>query len=227
MATRRQRGALEAIPRAGARLSARAQPCGARRERSHAGVLRRVAGLERLAAGGPGAGKISHVPAGNALLAFCDRAIRVKIPSSSVYRGAWRGLIAEPKTLGEHLRRKRVDMGLTNIQVAEILGVAYQTVERWEHNRRPITPRNRAKIVAFLGYVQTPRSLSPADDSHAGNLGVNVLCKTGRRADKSSPFSWRNVSAPRSLVGRRQARILPRPVTFPVIHARITAWLGE
>ena len=74
-----------------------------------------------------------------ALLGFCDRVIRVEIPRASVHRRVWRKAVAEPKTIGEHLRRKRVDMGLTNVQVAQILGVCYQTVERWEHDRCPMT----------------------------------------------------------------------------------------
>jgi len=46
-------------------------------------------------------------------------------------------------------------MELTSIQVASMIGVAYQTIERWEHNRTPINPKFRAKIVAFLGFVPT------------------------------------------------------------------------
>lgn len=56
-----------------------------------------------------------------------------------------------PQTLGDHLRLARIDRGMTQVEVADILGVAYQTVERWEHNRRPVTPRDRAKIAAFIG----------------------------------------------------------------------------
>lgn len=64
----------------------------------------------------------------------------------------WRAVVDEPETLGEHLRRKRVDMGMTNVQLAQILGVTYQTVEKWEHNRVLIGPKSRVKVLAFLGY---------------------------------------------------------------------------
>jgi DNA-binding XRE family transcriptional regulator len=53
-------------------------------------------------------------------------------------------------TLGERLREKRVNMGLTNVQIAKRLGVAYQTIEKWEHNRNAISRENRALILAFL-----------------------------------------------------------------------------
>ncbi len=90
-----------------------------------------------------------------ALLGICDRVIRVKIPKASVYRRLWRGVAEAPKTLGEHLRRKRVDLGLTQPQVAKTLGVGWQSVQRWEHNYRSICPTSRAKIVALLGYDPT------------------------------------------------------------------------
>ena len=97
-----------------------------------------------------------------ALLGIRDRVLRVKITTSSVYRRLWRGIGAEPRTIGEHLRRKRVDMGLTNVELAHILAVAYQTVERWEHNRCPMKPKHRAKVVAFLGYDPESELLKPS-----------------------------------------------------------------
>jgi transcriptional regulator with XRE-family HTH domain len=53
-------------------------------------------------------------------------------------------------------------MGLTNVQVAELLGVVYQTIERWEHDRTPITAKNRGKIIRFLGYDPDYAPASPS-----------------------------------------------------------------
>ena len=87
-----------------------------------------------------------------ALLDICSRTIVARFPEVSVYRRIQKAVSSHPQTLGEHLRLARVDRNLTNVQVAQILGVAYQTVERWEHNRNPISPKSRLKIVAFIGY---------------------------------------------------------------------------
>ena len=100
--------------------------------------------------GRKGGGGLPHRPL--ALLGICDRVIEAPIPLASPYRRLWRKVPEHPKTLGEHLRRVRIDRKMTNIQVAHVLGVAYQTVERWEHNRVPISPKSRLKIVAFIGY---------------------------------------------------------------------------
>jgi DNA-binding transcriptional regulator YiaG len=53
---------------------------------------------------------------------------------------------------GDYLRRARVDRKLTNVQVAHLLGAAYQTVEKWEHNRAAIGASSRPKVIAFIGY---------------------------------------------------------------------------
>lgn len=98
------------------------------------------------------------------LLGICDRRIVASFPAISVYHRLKKGAPTNPQTLGEHLRLARIDRRMTNVQVAHVLGVAYQTIEGWEHNRHPITPRNRAKIVAFIGYDPNPKGKSPAGD---------------------------------------------------------------
>ena len=69
-----------------------------------------------------------------------------------------------PQTLGEHLRLARIDRGLKQTELAQLLGVVYQTVEKWEHNLVPMSPKSRARIVAFLGYDPAlPARKSTAD----------------------------------------------------------------
>jgi DNA-binding transcriptional regulator YiaG len=97
-----------------------------------------------------------------ALLGICDRKLQAPIPAFSPYRRLSKGAAAEPKTLGENLRRKRMDRGLTHMQVAAMLGVTYQTVERWEHNRNPISVKNQEKILAFLGNNPSTKTHDPS-----------------------------------------------------------------
>jgi hypothetical protein len=87
-----------------------------------------------------------------ALLGICERTVLAEIPLASPYRRLWRKVPEHPKTLGEHLRRVRIDRKMTNVQAAHILGVTYQTVEKWEHNRTLIGPCSRPKVIAFIGY---------------------------------------------------------------------------
>ena len=46
-----------------------------------------------------------------------------------------------PKTLGEQIRKRRLDLELTAKQVAEQLGVHYQTIINWE--KRDIIPKDK------------------------------------------------------------------------------------
>ena len=99
-----------------------------------------------------------------ALLGICSRTIVAQFPTISVYRRIWKGVSTHPQTLGEHLRLARIDRKMTNVQVARILGVAYQTVEKWEHNRHPIGKKHRPAVIAFLGYEPASPSANPTGD---------------------------------------------------------------
>ncbi|MBI3353229.1 MAG: helix-turn-helix domain-containing protein [Nitrospirae bacterium] len=62
-----------------------------------------------------------------------------------------KGYPVAPSTLGEHLRKRCLDLGLLQAQVAEWIGVKESTEWNWEHGRKPVM-RYQAKIIEFLGY---------------------------------------------------------------------------
>jgi DNA-binding transcriptional regulator YiaG len=67
--------------------------------------------------------------------------------------------LAYPKsltTLGDHIRKRRLDLGLWQKDVAATLGVTESTVTNWELNR--VTPEFTylPKIITFLGYIPKP-----------------------------------------------------------------------
>ncbi|WP_298266864.1 helix-turn-helix transcriptional regulator [Geobacter sp.] len=57
-----------------------------------------------------------------------------------------------PLTLGEHIRKKRMDLGLLQREVAEIIGVTESSIWNWEHGVEPVLQYN-PKIINFLGYI--------------------------------------------------------------------------
>jgi transcriptional regulator with XRE-family HTH domain len=61
-----------------------------------------------------------------------------------------------------------MDRGLKQTEVAELLGVVYQTVVKWEHNLIPVGAKSRRRVLTFLGYEPTTSTAKPADDSRAG-----------------------------------------------------------
>jgi transcriptional regulator with XRE-family HTH domain len=56
--------------------------------------------------------------------------------------------------LGEHLRKKRIDMGLSMPKLAKLLGIGVtdSAIEKWEKNINYPTAPYRSKIISFLGF---------------------------------------------------------------------------
>lgn len=65
-------------------------------------------------------------------------------------------LIKEPITLGDHLRRRRFELGLYQKDVAIQIGVTTSTIWNWENNWSSITLNCMPKVIEFLGYNPSP-----------------------------------------------------------------------
>ena len=61
-----------------------------------------------------------------------------------------------PATLGEHLRKQRIEAGLYQRQVAAELGVTLHTIIDWEKDRKAPEARHWPKIITFLGFDPYP-----------------------------------------------------------------------
>ncbi len=66
-------------------------------------------------------------------------------------------------TLGDYIRKRRLDLKLQQIEVAEIIGVDEVSIYNWEKNRTSPHVQHIPNIIEFLGGVPTnvqPESLS-------------------------------------------------------------------
>lgn len=63
-----------------------------------------------------------------------------------------KGYPVEPRALGEHIRKRRLDLGLLQIEVATQIGVSENTVWNWEHGTEPELIHIPA-VLELLGYV--------------------------------------------------------------------------
>ena len=70
--------------------------------------------------------------------------------------------LEDPKTLADHLRRKRNESGLHQQEVAGLMAVSEWTYANWENGRTTPGAVIYRGIVEFLGYYPhpTPRNLS-------------------------------------------------------------------
>jgi transcriptional regulator with XRE-family HTH domain len=66
-----------------------------------------------------------------------------------------------PTTLGEHVLRRRLELGLMVKEAAERIGVDSQSITAWEHGLTKPGLRRYPRIFDFLGYCPVlPRRLS-------------------------------------------------------------------
>ena len=81
---------------------------------------------------------------------------------NSLHFKQFRQYPTHPKTLGEHLRKKRIDMGLSMPKLANLLGIGVTdtAIEKWEKNINYPTAHYRSRITRFLGFdpeLETPK----------------------------------------------------------------------
>ncbi len=82
-------------------------------------------------------------------LPFCCLSLTAPKPKSESYP-------ENPETVGEHIRKRRMDLCLLQRQVADEIGVHVYTLCLWELGRHEPEIRHWPGIIAFLGYDPTP-----------------------------------------------------------------------
>ena len=56
-------------------------------------------------------------------------------------------------TIGNHIKKKRLDMNLFQKDVAKLIGVEEESIYNWENNRSKPKIHLLPKIIEFLGYM--------------------------------------------------------------------------
>ena len=82
-------------------------------------------------------------------LPFCHLCLKGKKPASPAY----------PKSLntwGDHIRKRRLELGLRQRDVATQIGVDETTILNWERNARTPTCQYWPAIITLLGYNPLP-----------------------------------------------------------------------
>jgi len=79
-------------------------------------------------------------------LPFCKVTLKAQKPVSAAYARAL-------TTLGDHLRKKRLDLKLLQREVAQKLRVDKTSIYNWENNRASPSLHRVPKIIGFLGYL--------------------------------------------------------------------------
>lgn len=119
---------------------------------------------------------------------FCHARLSARKPERRLY----------PKTLetlGDHLRKRRLDLGLLQREAAEQIGCSVASVTSWERDRAQPKVSVLPAIIDFLGYAPIepaePWSARLARSRHAMGLSRRRLAaKLG--VDESTVQRWEN-----------------------------------
>ena len=108
----------------------------------------------------------------SALLGICHRTLHTARPQSP--RRLWHRnpIPTIPKTLDESLRKKRIEAGQPQPQVADLLKVSLATIVKWEANRTKPLGEFRERVVAFLVSRTEPKSKSNSALESTWVLGI-------------------------------------------------------
>ena len=71
----------------------------------------------------------------------------------------------QPTTIGEHIKKRRLELGLYQKDVAKLFGITLFTIINWEKGRTKPTVKFIPSLIQFLGYdpLPTERPTSIAD----------------------------------------------------------------
>ena len=83
-------------------------------------------------------------------LPFCHLRLSAIKPTRYGFQG-------DPKTLGDHIGKRRFTLRLRQRDVAVTLGVNRDTVRNWEADRSVPATRFRPTLIRFLGYDPRPK----------------------------------------------------------------------
>jgi transcriptional regulator with XRE-family HTH domain len=97
----------------------------------------------------------------------------------------------EPTTIGEHLRKQRLNLGLTQAEMATRLGVNEWTVGNWETGQTKPVLRFIPRIIEFLGYdPEPPKPETIAEQLQAKRRELGWSQREAARHLGVDPCTW-------------------------------------
>lgn len=81
-----------------------------------------------------------------------------------------------PATLGEHLKKRRRELGLLQREAAVQMGVSAETVANWEKDKTKPVPSQFKRVIAFLGQDPSPgpKTFTERVEAKQRSLGASL-----------------------------------------------------
>lgn len=115
----------------------------------------------------------------------------------------------EPQTLGEHVRKRRLFLKLSQPQLAKLLGVSTETILNWELDYKKPSINHIGKLIQFLGYdPESPSSNSIADLLLAKRRELGWTQKVAARNLGVDPCTWSSWECGGTIMMRKHRRVV-------------------
>jgi transcriptional regulator with XRE-family HTH domain len=110
------------------------------------------------------------------------------------------GYPADPQTLAEHLRKRRLDLSQTQGEAACAVGVSKKTYEYWEQGRtKEVAVRYLPAVITFLSYDPTPKA--------SGGLGERIRAARRRLGISQEELAARLGLDPSTVIAWERGRV--------------------
>jgi hypothetical protein len=106
-----------------------------------------------------------------------------------------------PQTLGQHLQKRRRELGLLQREAAERMTVSVDTLINWEKSRTEPMPSQFRPVLAFLGYDPTPAPMTLPEWLLTKRRATGMTL-----ADVARNLSWDEGTLTRYLDGHGECR---------------------
>jgi transcriptional regulator with XRE-family HTH domain len=117
----------------------------------------------------------------------------------------------EPHTLGEHVKKKRLELGLTQKEAGQRLGVTQFTVINWECGFRKPRIQNMPAVQDFLGYVPNPpMPITLPERLAAGRRDLGWTQKTAARKLGVDPCTWSDWERGGTIMAKAHRRMVAK-----------------
>lgn len=121
-----------------------------------------------------------------------------------------RGPEEAPQTLGEHIRRRRLELGLSQRIAAGQLGANSWTVLNWEKNRTKPSIGAMPRILAWLGYDPFPEAKTLSERMLAARRAMGWTISRAARRLGVDPTVWGAWERSGRVPWKRYERLLER-----------------
>jgi transcriptional regulator with XRE-family HTH domain len=97
-----------------------------------------------------------------------------------------------PRTLGEHIKKRRLELGLTQAQAAKVLMINPSTVLNWETGQTTPAIPSMPAILAFLEYYPFPKPTTVGERLLQKRRECGWLIREGAEVLGIDPGTWRD-----------------------------------